>query len=218
MGQIRKINDVYYIEFYARGLLYSQIAGPDLNKAEKLLADVEEKIARGEALTIVRHIDLADFYERFLEESQKQYSVKTVDRFASTIKHFSAFLDDHYPQIKQLAQLTPVIIESYKVYLMKTQKPKVVNITILLLRDILEFGIKLGFLNDNPSLHVRLLPWPKVPARKITSRYEIAKDLLLKGVGAAKLSQLLKLTDILKIIYFANLIPLSREDVYNYTS
>ena len=78
MGQIRKINDVYYIEFYARGLLYSQIAGDNLEEAQKLLPQVEEKIAGGEALTIVRHIDLPDFFERFLVEAKDQYSTLKV--------------------------------------------------------------------------------------------------------------------------------------------
>jgi hypothetical protein len=215
MGKIRKINDLYYIDFVARGLLYSQVAGNNLEEAQKLLLQVEEKIAGGEALTITRHIDLPDFYERFLSEASAQYSPKSVKRFSATIKHFSSFLNENFPQVYQLAQLTPAIIESYKVYLVKTQKPKIVNLTILLLRDILEFGIKLGFLNDNPSLHVRLLPWPKTPARKETPRYELATQLLLKGAGMGKLAQLLKLPDISRAIYYANLIPLSREDVYN---
>jgi hypothetical protein len=217
LGQIRKINDVYYIEFYARGLLYSQIAGVHLEQAQKLLQQVEEKIAGGEALTIARLIDLPDFFERFLAQavSQYPYSSKSITRFTTTIKHFSGFLEQNFPQARRLDQLTPVIIESYKAYLIKTQKTKIVNLSILLIRDILEFGIKLGFINDNPSLHVRLLPWPKTPERRLTDRYNKAKELLPQGIGIGKFVQLLKLPDITRVIYFANLIPLSREDVYN---
>jgi hypothetical protein len=215
LGQIRKIKDVYYIEFHARGLLYSQVAGSNLEEAQKLLDQVEEKIAGGEALTIARHIDLPDFYERFLAEARVQYSPPSVKRFATTIEHFSSFLSRDFPQIHQLAQLAPAIIESYKAHLVKTQKVKVVNLSILLIRDILEFGIKLGFLNDNPSLHVRLLPWPKTLERRSTDRYNQAKKLLSQGVGLGKISQLLKIPDISRAIYYANLIPLSREDVYN---
>ena len=144
----------------------------------------------------------------------QQYSPKTVERF-TTINHFSGFLSEDFSQVHQLAQLTPVVLESYKAYLVKTQKAKVVNLSILLMRDILEFGIKLGFINDNPSLHVRLLPWPKAMERKPTARYELAQQLLPKGVGLSKLTQLLKLPDISRAVYFANLIPLSREDAYN---
>ena len=100
--------------------------------------------------------------------------------------------------------------------MVKKQKVKIVNLSILLVRDILEFGIKLGFLNDNPSLHVRLLPWPRTLERKPTARYDLAKQPLLpKGVGLVKLAQLLKLPDISRAIYYANLIPLSREDEYS---
>ena len=209
MGQIRKINDVYYIEFHARGLLYSQVAGNDLEEAQKLLLQVEEKIAGGEALTMIRHIDLPDFFERFMAEASGQYySAKSLKRFTAAIEHFSNFLKVNFPQACQLSQLTPAIIESYKVYLVKTQKAKIVNLSILLIRDILEFGIKLGFLNDNPSLHVRLLPWPKTRGRRETARYNQAKQLLLKGVGLGKLAQLLRLPDVSRAIYYANLIPL----------
>ncbi len=215
MGKIRKINGVYYIEFYARGLLYSQVAGSDLEEANKLLCQVEEKIAGGEALTITRHIDLSDFYDRFDAEARALYGPKSAERFSSTIEDFSGFLNRHFPDVYHLSQLTPAIIESYKAYLLKTRRIKIVNLSILLLRDVLEFGIKLGFLNDNPSLHVRLLPWPKILDRRPTARYDKAKQLLPKGVGLGKFAQLMKLSDISRAIYYSNLIPLSREDMYN---
>ena len=215
MGQIRKINDVYYIEFYARGLLYSQIAGPHLEDAQELLLQVEKKIAGGEALTIARYIDLPDFYERFLLEARGQHPPKSVKRFVSTIENFSNFLKVNFPYLRQLDQVTPAIIESYKAYLVKKQKVKIVNLSILLIRDILDFGIKLGFINDNPSLHVHLLPWPEISERKLTLRYKTAKQVLPKGVGIGKLAQLLKLPDISRAIYYSNLFPLGRADLYN---
>jgi site-specific recombinase XerD len=216
MGQIRQINGVYYIEFHARGLLYSQVAGNSLENAQKLLVQVEQKIAGGEALTIARRIDLPDFFERFLAEAgERAYSPRTIGRFTAVIRHFSAFIEKDLAHLRQLDQLTPAVIEGYKDHLVKTQKVKVVNFSILLIRDILEFGIKLGFINDNPSLHVRLLPWPRMRERRVTARYQLARRLLSQGVSLSKLGQLLKLSDISKGIYYADLIPLSREDVYS---
>ena len=216
MGQIRKINGVYYIEFHARGLLYSQIAGKSAEEAQKLLRQVEEKIAGGEALTIARRIELPDFFDRFLTEITGQYSdrPRTAKRFKSTVEHFNLFLETDFPRVRQLDQLTPAILESYKAHLAKTQKIKTVNLTILLVRDVLDFGIKLGFLNDNPSLHVRLLPWPRTMKRRRTARYEFAGKLIAQGAGLNKLAQILKLPDISRAVYFADLIPLNREDVY----
>jgi len=215
MGQIRKINGIFYIEFHARGLLYSQLGGKSKEEAQKLLEQVEGKIAAGEALTITRHIELPDFFDRFMSDIKSQFPDHpvTVRRFASTIKHFSIFLHDNFPQAGQLSQLTPAIFESYKSCLAKTQKIKTVNLSILLIRDILDFGIKLGFINDNPSLHVRLLPWPMAPQRRESARYILAGQLLAQGVGLLKLARLLKLSDISRTVYFSPLIPLSREDV-----
>jgi site-specific recombinase XerD len=212
LGNIRQINGVYYIEFYARGLLYSQVAGQSLEEAQRLLSQVEEKIAGGEALTITRYIDLPDFFERFLSQARGERSPKTVGRFSSVIKHFSSFLKSDFSQVTQLSQITPAVLESYKAYLVKTQKPKMANFTVLLIREILEFGIKLGFINDNPSLHLRLLPWSRAAQRRSTPRHELAKQLLSKGIGLAKCAQLMGLTDMARLMYFADLIPLNWQD------
>ena len=221
MGQIRKVGEVYYIEFYARGLLYSQVAGPDPVAAQNLLEATEAKIAGGEALTVVREIDLVVFWLEFLKEIQNQYTSRTVQRFASTIAHFDAFLKVHCPQVTKLSQVTPSVIEAYKVELIKQHKtkrrkfnPKIVNLTILLLRETMEYGIKIGFSNDNSTLHIRLLPIPKAN-HPVTPRLKLAQELSAKGVGFVKVYAILKLSDIAKMMYYANLIPLSREDIYN---
>ncbi len=215
MGKIRQINGLYYIDYMARGLLYSQLAGSNLKEAQDLLEKIEEKIATGEALTISRHIDLPDFFERFLTDSANHHSPKSVARYAAVIKHFLDFLSKDFIHVHQLDGLTPVIMETYKMTLVKSRKAMTVNFSILLLRDVLEFGIKLGFLNDNPSLHVQLLPWPSRPERKATARYIKASELLQIGVGLGKLSVLLGFKDIARTLYFSNLIPLSRHDVKN---
>ncbi len=216
MGQIRTINGQYYIEFYARGLLYSQPAGHDLSAAREQLRQVEARIAGGEALTMARHIDLPDFFERYLNEAEAQsYSPRSLKRYGLLIQDISRFLAAQFPQVRRLDQMTPYVAESYKVHLAKTQRPKITNFSMLLLRDILEYGIKLGFIHDNPCLHVRLLPWPGPKKAKITPRYETVHQLFKQGVGLGKTAQLMKVPDVARLVYFSNLIPLSREDVYN---
>jgi len=214
MGTIRKVGDIYYIEFYARGLLYAQAAGPDPVSAQKLLEQTEAKIAGGEAMTVAREIDLAVFFEQFLSIIRQGFSPRTVERFSRAIAHFKTFLKTQYPNVSRLSQVTPSVIESYKVFLMSSAKPVLVNFSILLLREALEHGIKSGFINDNPTLHVRLLPWP-VRQRPATRRYRLARELFSKGASFGKTFELLRLPDIGRMVYYANLIPLSREDMYN---
>ena len=213
MGTVRKVGDTYYIEFFARGLLYSQIAGPDLKAAQELLEKTEATIGAGEALTVVREIDLEAFFTQFLAYASQEFNARSAARFKNAIEHFSRFLKDQYPQAKQLSKVTPRVVEDYKASL-DSKNPVLTNFTLLLLREILDHGIKLGFINDNPTLHVRLLPLPP-RKRPLTARYKFAQELLSKGVPLSKVFKLLKLSDIAKMMYYANFIPLQREDMYN---
>ena len=214
MGQIKKVGDNYYIEFYARGLMYSQIAGTTAAQAQELLAQVEAKIASGEALTTVRDIDVAVFVDDFCQFIRQQDSPKTASRFESLTQHFLSFLKETYPTVTKLSQVTPVIVGSYKSFLVKTTSVTMVNFSLLLLRETLEHGIKTGFINDNPTWHVRLLDWKKLTIKE-TARTRQLKELLAKGATFMKIYRLIKLNDIAKMLYFASLIPLSREDLYN---
>ena len=234
MGQVRKIADEYYIEFHARGLLYQQKAGKDHTHAQKMLQQVEQKIAQGELLTIVRDVDIDIFFNSFLEHAQKERTVKTFGRFEQTVKHFNAFLNKKFPQSKKLSEITPKVIEHYRAYLIKRAKestppvkPRIINFTLLLLRDILEYGIKLGYINDNPTLHARFVAEPKRREPKglderstegilnsLSSEDKIsemrqargvlrstfAKALLKRGVPLLKLNQILGLDDIAKVM------------------
>jgi integrase len=159
MGQIHKIGDEYYVEFMARGLKYQQKAGQDLAQAEELLRQIEEKIAKGELLTISREIDLTAFFAEFITYAQAQFHPHTVRRLSSTIRHFENFLKDHLPAVQKLSQVTPRVIEDYKTFGQKRDplNLKIVNLTLLLLREALEYGIKTGYINDNPTLHIRLM-------------------------------------------------------------
>lgn len=214
MGNIRKIGDQYYIEFYARGLMYSQIAGATEEQAKELLVQIESTIASGESLTTVRDIDFTAFAIVFCQYISNQESIKTAQRFQSLVHHFQRFLQENYPHLTKLSHITPTVVDSYKVYLAKRVPPKLVNFSLLLLREMMEYGINTGFINDNPTWHVRLLPWAR-GIIKDTVRTQQLKDLLAKGVTFTKAYRLMKLTDIGKMLYFANLIPLTREDMYN---
>jgi len=214
MGIIRKIGDEYFIEFFARGLKYQQKIGPDQTLAEEALRDIEAQIARGEALAVVREIDLAVFFKQFFVYARDEFGFKTANRFMEVTTHFNAFLKRQYPDIHQLSEITPSIFEAYKMHLMSSTRPVLVNFTILLLREMMEYGIKLGFINDNPTLHIHLLQWP-ARNRPVTKRYELVRDLFAKGASLGRICKLLSFSDIARIMYYRNLIPLSREDMYN---
>ncbi len=228
MGEIRKVGDTYYVEFCARGLMYSQVAGTDLAAARALLESIEKKIAAGEALTIVRDIDLLAFFDQFMDFIRQGYDSRTVRRFESLAGHFQQFVQQRktalgrshpetsagFGMVSKLSQVTPGVVEAYKAYLVQTAKPRLVNFSILLLREIMEHGIKLGFINDNPTVHVRLLPWTARHLRQ-GQNHRRAESLLAQPVSLLKVYALLGLRDIAQIMHYANSIPLQREEMYN---
>lgn len=184
MGQVHQIGDEYYIEFTARGLVYQQKAGNDLMKAEELLRSIEAKIANGEMMIQSRQIDLDIFLTEFLKYARSQYHPATVRRLKSAADHFLEFLRTHGPNVQELSGITPRVIEDYKAYgIQKRQakqnpvNPKVINLTLILLQEILDYGIKTGFINDNPTLHIGFLELKRSTARDVLSDEDCARIL-----------------------------------------
>lgn len=220
MGSIEKIGDDYYIEFYARGLKYQQKIGSDREAARKALEAIETKIANGEAAIIVRDVDYDIFFEDFLKNARLAHGFKTLKRYASTLEDFKNFLLRESPALKHLSEITPRVIEQYKASLRerkslsrKSLKSKVINFTFFLLRDILEFAIKLGYLNDNPTLHIKLLPEPARPMP--FKKQDFARSLCQKGVSISKLYQWMGFSDIAKaMVYSRFLAEYWQKDIY----
>jgi len=162
MGKVHKIGDEYYIEFYARGLLYQQKAGMDKSVAEEMLRSVEDKIQKGEMQTIVRDVDIDVFFKTFLEKQSPTYPPKTIERFEDLIKHFAQFLKVNVSTLQKLSQITPTVIDQYHIYCKENEggdaesfKRHTVALSLLMLEEIFNFGIKLGYINDNSTLHVK---------------------------------------------------------------
>ena len=179
MGSVKKIGNDYFIEFNARGLLYQQKAGSDFRKAQLLLEEIEAKIAQGEMATIVRDVDADIFKATFLENFSKVHTIKTCQRYQLLVKHFYGFLAESYPHLKKLSQITPSVVQSYQEYLRGLKvKPGLINFSMYLLRDVLEYAIKLGYLNDNPTLHIR---WFKTKKKKPMCLSHDLGEALLKA-------------------------------------
>jgi site-specific recombinase XerD len=170
MGTIKKINEEYYIEFYARGLLYQKKAGANFNEAERLLKETEEKITNGELATISREVQWDIFFATYRDDVSREFPKRTQQRYLNAINHFTAFLAVQNPSLKYLSQLTPRLFEDYRIFLSgQNISAKVINLSILILRDVMDLAIKLGYLNDNPTIHVKLLKVQSISPRILTN-------------------------------------------------
>ncbi len=193
MGEVRKIGEEYYIEFLARGLKYQQKAGRDLALAQKLLKDIEGKIAQGEMSILVRDVDWDIFTRDVLMSVRKEHTAKTYRRYVQALKHFSQFLYTRYPRFTKVSQITPSLLEDYKASLLKSPsrslpnkekmtqrglggvrlKPMVINFTFVLLNDIFKYAIRWTYLNDNPTLHIRLFSNPQASKLSILTEQQL---------------------------------------------
>jgi len=93
---------------------------------------------------------------------------KTFFRYRSVIKHFQEFIHTSHSCDCKLSEVTPSIIEEYRVVLLENAgdaKPKAFNLTLYLLRDIFDHAINFEHINDNPTHHTRLIAIPdqKIP-------------------------------------------------------
>jgi site-specific recombinase XerD len=206
MGTVRKIGDEYYIEFFTRGLLYQQKAGKDRRAAERLLRDIEGKIQKGEMGIVVRDVEIDIFLKTFLERTRPGHTPRTHARYVSVAGHFKSFCGGVLSEDSKLSCITPGIIEGYRAFLLEGRciktgrpvKPKVINFTLYLLRDIFDFAIKLGFLNDNPTRHVRLLKSAQRRGPRVLAQKD-ARILLERARGDGKVRMELMLRSGLRV-------------------
>jgi len=198
MGTIRRIGDDYYIEFDARGLKYQRNGGKDKKAAARLLKEIEDKIQKGEMSIVVCDVKASDFFKNFLEFIKNDNDPRTSARYESVVQHFQGFIQTELSPVCQLSQITPSVIEGYRAVLLKstgktgrTVKPKIINFTFYLLRDIFDHAINFGHINDNPTLHTQLIEISDQNVPQTLSDKDVQK-LLKDSSGSIKnISELL---------------------------
>ncbi len=179
MGRIYKRGRVWYLDVMAHGHRVRRRVGTSKRVAEQALADAEAKIARDEFGFTKHDIGIETFLERFLDYSRANHQKTTTNRYRAVIDHFSVFLKDQYPDIGMVSQITPEVIDRYKVarkdawvnpngdaveseddvsgYTRKGARAHTINFEIGTLRTVLNVAIKWGYLKENPTKQVRKL-------------------------------------------------------------
>ncbi|MGE0267545.1 MAG: tyrosine-type recombinase/integrase [Candidatus Omnitrophota bacterium] len=180
MGRILEINGEYYVEFYGNGLRFQKKAGPSYEEAVRKLKSIEESLETSALKVDPAAVTVDLFRERYLSFCEQVHPPKTAARFKQTLAHFMRFLEPHLSGDRYLPEITPRMIELYKESLLKQYpyRPHLVNFTLYLIRDILQYCITLGWLNDNPTLHTPFLK----TSRKYSPR--IYSDGQIKALGS----------------------------------
>lgn len=190
MGRILKIDDAYFVEFLGNGLKFRKKAGHSREEAEQKLASIEESM-RLTALDVdVSTVTVHLFVQRFLVYAANIYPPKTFHRLESALKSFSKWVSDRLSSDGHLKEITPRVLNDYQSYLVQADfglKTHWINFELFLLETIFGHAIKLGWLNDNPTLHVRDLSEtkPRIPSIYGADQLQSMQEELPQGQRSA---------------------------------
>jgi len=115
MGRIYKRGRSWYVDVTASGRRIRRRVGTSKKVALLALQDAEVKIARDEFGFPMNDIAIETFLDRFLEHSGANHQPKTTTRYRAVIDHFRVFLKDTFPSVGFLSQITPEVVDRYKV-------------------------------------------------------------------------------------------------------
>jgi len=179
MARIYKRGQAWYIDIRVKGQRYRKKVGTSKKIAELALKDAEVKAVKDEFGFTKNDIGVAKLIERFLEYSGANHSPATTVRYASTLAAFEAFLKEKYPNKRLLSQMTPEIVEQYKIwrknawvnpngtpvesendikgYTRRGARSLTINFELKVLTTLFNVAIDWGYLKENPTRKVKRL-------------------------------------------------------------
>lgn len=170
MATIRNINGEFYVEFYGNGLLFQKKAGPTVENALALKQHIEELNAVEGEKIVARNISWASFKDALDKALAGHYHHKSCERFDRAVSHFEEFLFVKSGAGPSMAAITPGLIEDYlndlRKNLVAARQVHKYNFAVLVLKEIFDYSINLGFLNDNPCYHARFIKEEQRPGLK----------------------------------------------------
>lgn len=163
MGSIRKRGKTWYIDYRINGKRYQKAIGKSKQIAELALKDIEVKIAMKRAGFPTQY-KISDWKEQFLKYIQAHLRPRTIERYKESLTWFFQFLERLPDPPVYLSDITPQIIEDFKLERLERVKRKTVNNDLSTIRRFLNLAIQRGYLNENPIRKVEFL---KLSDRKL---------------------------------------------------
>ncbi len=161
-----------------------EMAVDALKHAREIAADAEELLKR--------HIKIVDGWQEFFDsQTRKDTGPDTLINYERHYKKFNGWIDDNYPDVKYLKDITPAIASKFAVYIKSCGFSKnTVNKYIGFLKLFFNILIVDDKLDNNPFIAVRREK-QKANSRKSLSKEQIYKLLttangelaLLLGLG-----------------------------------
>ncbi len=179
MARIYKRGRVWYVDIRVSGRRIRKCIGRSKKVAELALQDAIVKAERQEFGFAKKDMTIERFVEQFLDYSRANHQPATTNRYRAVIDHFRVFLEEKRSDVGFLSQVTPEVIDQYKVYrksswvnpngsevecdedikdyTRKGARAHTINFEISALKTVLNLAIKWGYLRENPARGVSKL-------------------------------------------------------------
>jgi len=166
-----KRGNIWWIDFCYKGRRYREGVGCNKKEAEFVLAKRRAEVRENRFFDVRKESrekfdDMAKEYLRYSEVNKKSF-----ERDGRSIKKLSTHFEG-----KRLAEITPKMIEDYKIARSHQVKPATVNRELACLKHLFTIAIKWGKANSNPVKEVKLFREP-LGRLRVLSREEEEKLL-----------------------------------------
>jgi len=155
------------------GLNYTDLHGKRIRKrissnrkqVERLKREIEVELEKPRLGIPIQTLTLTEAARRFLEARKVEKSLKTFDKDRFVLKILLVWIKDNYPRVQKLDEVTPRILEDYKIYRLKLGKaPATVKKDLEILNFFFNWSIRMDYATTNPLIKVvKPRPYKKVP-------------------------------------------------------
>ena len=172
MGIFQK-GENWYIDYYLHGRRKRKKIGPSKKLAEQVLRDTQVKIVKKEYLGILeeKKIPFENFGQQYSDYCKANKAFSTYRRDRVSIDHLTSAFKGKY-----LFEITPEMIEKYKMARLEKVEPATVNREVACLKHMYTKAIDWDYVKANPVKGIKKLKEP--PGRLRYLKSEEAETLV----------------------------------------
>ena len=177
MATLRKRGSTYFVDYHFRGRRVRRSAGTSRRVALDILRDIQGRLVRDDAGLSVLDKAGDQALAEFLDECRARNSPRWV-------RYQEAVLTDFLTEsgVRRLRHITPPAVEKWQRRRRSETSPSTARTNYVILRSWLRWAKRSGYLQDDPTDHVKRLPKP--PKAEIKFLSEDAAKKLLKACQA----------------------------------
>ncbi len=137
----------------------------NLKEVERLKREIEVELEKPRLRIPLQDLSIDEAIRRFLEARKVEKQLRTFYKDRFVFKIFSVWLRDNYPRIQRLDEVSPRVLEDFKVYRLKLKKsPATVKKDLEILNYFYNWSIRMDYTTANPlSKVVKPTPYKKAP-------------------------------------------------------